>query len=88
MDLILSLSKKHTSLGYLIMAMMLVFVNGCGGDADSVVVDFSKTISVDRPEAKPSRHLPRVIFLPFRDLVSGKLFIKISNPLIKKAFML
>jgi len=48
-DLVLSPVKKSCILSRLLIAAMLVFAYGCGGDADTAVVDFSKTMAVERP---------------------------------------
>jgi phosphonate transport system substrate-binding protein len=40
--------KPLLFLGFVIAAM-LIFSHGCGGDTDVVVIDFSKTVDVERP---------------------------------------
>ena len=44
--------KQKTSflIGFLLLAMVIA-VSGCGRDSDAVVVDFNKTIAVERPES-------------------------------------
>lgn len=41
--------KSHLYLG-LASAVMLVFLQGCGPDADTAVIDFSDTVIVERPD--------------------------------------
>jgi len=41
-------SKTNIFISCLILAS-LVFLGGCGRDSDAVVVDFTKTVAVDRP---------------------------------------
>jgi phosphonate transport system substrate-binding protein len=54
MDLVLyPIKKARPLLGFLI-ASMLVFAYGCGGDDDIVVVDFSKTVAVERLGDRPA----------------------------------
>jgi hypothetical protein len=43
-------------IGILVLAGVLG-AYGCGGDSDKVVVDFSKTVSVERPGSGP-RQIP------------------------------
>ena len=48
-DLTASTVKKTRFFMGFLSAVMLVFAHGCGGDADVAVVDFSKTVAVERP---------------------------------------
>ncbi len=49
--------KARLLLGFLIVTM-LVFAHGCGDDANTVVVSFSKTVSVERPEERSAGSEP------------------------------
>jgi len=44
------ISKLHVLISGIIFAI-LVLISGCGQDSDAVVVDFKKTITVERPES-------------------------------------
>jgi phosphonate transport system substrate-binding protein len=54
---VLSLAKKARLLRWLLITATLVFTYGCGGDPDVVVVDFTKTEAVERPQ-DPSPESP------------------------------
>jgi phosphonate transport system substrate-binding protein len=41
--------KKARLLLRFLVAAMLIFAHGCGGDGDTQLVDFSKTVAVERP---------------------------------------
>ena len=44
------ISKLHVLISGIIFATLIV-ISGCGRDSDAVVVDFNKTIAVERPES-------------------------------------
>ena len=50
--------KSRQHLIYCIIPVMLMVVSGCGRDSDAVVVDFSKTVAVDRPIASEPESAP------------------------------
>ena len=44
------LAAKHVrSILRLLVVLLLIFTHGCGADADTAVVDFSKTVAVNQP---------------------------------------
>ena len=47
--------KARITLVSLTMAILFAGLYGCGGDSDAVVVDFSKTVSVKRPNGPPPK---------------------------------
>lgn len=51
---VLSPNKKASLLFRFFIAAMLAFAYGCGGDGDTIVVDFSKTLGPERPGEQPS----------------------------------
>jgi len=87
MDLILTFNKKTRLIISFLIAAVLLFAHGCGGDDDIVVVDFSKTVAVERPKDRSPRHLflrvavgamisPKETFIYYRqllDYIGGKL---------------
>jgi phosphonate transport system substrate-binding protein len=58
MDLTLSSPKKSSHFLRYLIAGVLVFAYGCGDDPDTVVVDFSKAVAVERPEDPSSEPPP------------------------------
>ncbi len=56
MLLVLSPIKKACLLLRFVIFAVLVFAYGCGGDGDSAVVDFSKTVAVERPGDRLSEY--------------------------------
>jgi phosphonate transport system substrate-binding protein len=81
--------SKRLSLSFLIalIAAMLAFAQGCGSDPEAIVVDFSKTVAVERPVDRSPGHplfrvavaamiSPKETFVYYRqllDYISGKL---------------
>jgi phosphonate transport system substrate-binding protein len=51
-------TNKRLSIPFLLIAMV-AFTSGCSGDSDAVVVDFSKTVAVERP-VSPKPHSERL----------------------------
>ena len=59
MSFLLRQACRHTRLmrGALALSLILM-INGCSGDSDKVVVDFSKTVPVARPGESASERSP------------------------------
>ena len=50
---------RHPNLLILcLIAFMMMVISGCGRDSDAIVVDFSKTVTVDRPIASEPESVP------------------------------
>ena len=53
--------KENLSIGCLILTLLFA-ISGCGKDSDAVMVDFTKTIAVERPESTiPGFEIPTII---------------------------
>jgi phosphonate transport system substrate-binding protein len=58
MDLVLFSVKRFCFLLRFLAAAMLVFAYGCGGDGETRLIDFSKTVAIERPEDRPAEYRP------------------------------
>jgi len=58
MDLIHSFIKKSRFIYFIMIASIMIFGHGCGDDTKITVVDFSKTVSVDRPKDHTLEYSP------------------------------
>jgi len=58
MDLIRSFIKNDRIIYLIMIAAILIFGHGCGDNTKITVVDFSKTVSVERPEDRTPEYPP------------------------------
>ena len=61
--------KRKLIIGCLIFVIG-IYVSGCGKDSDAVVVDFSKTVAVDRPKTPPPE--PKQVKVAVAAIISPK----------------